>query len=367
MRQARFVLNAVRTTGTALILALGLMFIQVSPAHASPALTATLERQILDFHNAERAARGIRSLVAEGRLQQAARRWAHKLANEGTIYHIDVLPARGLGFRAGGENIVYRVPSMTARYAHIEWMKSDLHRKNLLDPAFSHAGVGVSCATVGGRSFTVAVVEFGADRSPSTSVPPLDPRVIGDDQYSGEAVTCQGYAAPPAPAPLVAAPQSPARTAPPVPPALVPAPRSAPAPQPQIIPLPPPPGPAPAYVPPPAPPVPLAPPVVAVQVGLEQQHDEPADEPKDQKTAGAAEPRPIEMEPARPVAHNKAAAWSGGFFLVSLLSWLSTGMICTERIRRRQQGPPGLAGRAPAAGPRLRHLRATLLPGRPGL
>ena len=64
---------------------------------------------------------------------------------------------------------------MTPDYAHIEWMKSALHRKNVLDPAFSHAGVGVYCATARGRYFTVAVVELGADSRPSSTVPPPGP------------------------------------------------------------------------------------------------------------------------------------------------------------------------------------------------
>ena len=68
---------------------------------------------------------------------------------------MDVLPARKFGYKAGGENIVMGVPKITALFAHIEVMKSDLHRKNLLDPAFSHMAVGMSCASVNGFNYSV--------------------------------------------------------------------------------------------------------------------------------------------------------------------------------------------------------------------
>lgn len=340
MHHHNFVFNAAKALTLTLIFTTTLIILNTSPAAANPANSGSVEQQILDLNNAERAARGIRPLVSDGRLQQKAREWAQKLAQEGTIYHMDVLPARGFGFRAGGENIIYRSPSMTSNYAHIEWMLSDLHRKNMLDPAFSHAGVGVACATVGDRNFTVAVVEFGADSSPSTSVPPLNPRVVGGDPYAGTEVNCKGFA------PLDLSPILSIVLPPPTQSGIAPASDPAPAPAPVVAK--PKPKPAPIAAAPPVPAAPSAPAAPAVVIPDEpavvaQIQPAPIEEPK--KEEPAAPDRLPQLEPAAAVdAGNSAAIWSGALFIVALCSSIAIGLVSGSGRRTRAEGATAVRG-----------------------
>jgi hypothetical protein len=312
-----------------LILGAALPLLGPAAAHADPGLIPSVESQILDLANLERAARGIRPLQHDPRLGRVAREWAHKLANEGQIYHMDVLPARGYGYKAGGENIVLGVPKITPLFAHIEVMKSDLHRKNLLDPAFSHAAVGMSCATVNGFDRSIAVIEFGADSRPADAVPPSDPRVIQGDIKAGPGVTCQGFAAPPAPGPAPAPPPAPAPAPAPAPvvkkvvapkPAPVPAP--APAPAPVVA--------APVAPPPVETPPPVPEPVLTVEPEVYE------------TTAAVTEPKPVALEPAAPVFEQTGTMLIAGFLGTMLLISLAAGMVAGGRWHRRQVARAGV-------------------------
>ena len=304
-----------------LILGATLPLLFPAAAHADPGLIPSVESQILDLANVERAARGIRPLQHDPRLGQVARDWAYKLANEGQIYHMNVLPARGLGYKAGGENIVLGVPKITPLFAHIEVMKSDLHRKNLLDPAFSHAAVGMSCATVNGFDRSIAVIEFGADSRPGDAIPPADPRIIQGDIKAGPGVTCQGFAAPPAPGPAPAPPPAPAPAPAPVvkktvAPKPAPAPAAAPVPAPVVV--------APPVAPPP---IETPPPAPEPEVTIEPEVYE--------TTAAVSEPRPVATKPVA-VYEQTGTMLIAGFFGTMLLISLAIGMVAGGRWHKRQ-------------------------------
>lgn len=309
-----------------MILGATLPLLVPAAASASPDLIPSTEAQIIDLANVERLARGIRPLAVDDRLAGRAREWAHKLANEGTIYHMDVLPARSLGYKAGGENIVLGVPKITALYAHIQVMTSDLHRKNLLDPAFSHAGVGMSCATVNGFNYSVAVIQFGADTLPSTEVPPAEPRLVQGDIKAGPGVTCEGFAPPAPPGPSAAPPPAPA----PAPAPAGPPVKKAPAPKPPSAPAPAP-GPAPApvvvappvEVPPPAAPPPEVPPAPAESV-----------EPREVARV-AVEPSPVAANVPVPVYQQTGVMLLAGFLGTLLLLSLVVAMVAGGRWHKR--------------------------------
>jgi hypothetical protein len=307
-------------------LILGSMLTLVVPAaaRANPALIPTTETQVLELANLERAVRGIRPLAHDGRLAQVAREWAHRLANEGRIYHMDTLPARGLGYKAGGENIVLGVPKITALYAHIQVMQSDLHRKNLLDPAFSHAAVGMSCATVNGTNFAVAVIQFGADAPPSTAVPSAQPQVVQGDIKAGPGVTCEGFAPPPPPGPAPEPPPPPAPASAPTPAApvvkTVPAPKPAPAPVPV---------PAPAVAPVPVPaPVELPPPPAPAPEPPAARSPDPVEVNRVWIPAGGPGPvEPVDIQASVPVYQQTDVMLMAGFFGTMLLISLSLAML----------------------------------------
>lgn len=309
-----------------LILGTTLPLLLPAAAHADPGLIPSTEAQIVELANIERAARGIRPLSTDTRLAQAAREWAHKLANEGQIYHMDVLPARGFGYKAGGENVILGVPKITALYAHIQVMDSELHRKNLLDPAFSHVGVGMSCATVNGFDRTIAVIEFGADTRPSTGIPSADPQVVQGDIKAGPGVTCEGYAPPPAPGP--GAPTAP-EPAPEPEPAPAPVAKKVAAPKPVAAP-------APVVAAPP-----VAPPVVATPPPAPEPAPElpvvPDIEPVDvyETTAAVAEPAPLTLD-GTPVYEQTGIMLMAGFFGTMLLVSLALAMVAGGNWHKRR-------------------------------
>jgi hypothetical protein len=221
-----------------------------APAHASDADEIPFNtNKILEFHNTERAARGIGGLSRDPRLDAHAQELANSLAARGVLEHSPPV-ARSLGYAAGGQNLVMRAPSINASQANYMWMTSPNHRKNLLNPGFTHAGIGIACSTASGRVFPVAVVNFGGTGL-SADVPPQDPIAVPAGALQGHALVCDGSAAS-----APAAPQ-------PAPPAPAPAPAPAPVAAP-VVPRPPaapkvvappvvtaPPAPAPAAVPPP--------------------------------------------------------------------------------------------------------------------
>lgn len=217
------------------------------PAHASDADEIPFNTaKILEFHNAERAARGVGPLARDPRMDQHAQQLADSLAARGVLEHTPSY-ARTIGYPAGGQNLVYRGPSMNASQANYLWMVSDNHRKNLLNPGFTHAGIGIACSRASGRPYPVAVVDFGGN-SLSPAAPPQDPIAVPHDALQGHSLVCDGSSGaapapqpppppPPAPAPApVAAPVAPKPAAPKAAPALV---APAPAPPPEPAPAPP--------------------------------------------------------------------------------------------------------------------------------
>lgn len=160
-----------------------------APALAASQTAVNLQK-MLEYNNAERSARGIRSLSRNSTLDAEAQRWAEKLAAEGRMYHSPSTYALTVGFRSGAENLAYHDYSLSASQAHNMWMNSSSHRRNMLDPAFHAAGFGIACSTQSGRAYAIAVVEFGGDSPPSRSTPPASPHVAGGQSMTG--VGCSG-------------------------------------------------------------------------------------------------------------------------------------------------------------------------------
>ena len=62
------------------------------------------------------------------------------------------LRAAGVDWASYGENIA--VGQSTPQDVMVAWMNSDGHRRNILDPGFTHLGVGVHTASAGGPWWT---------------------------------------------------------------------------------------------------------------------------------------------------------------------------------------------------------------------
>ncbi len=113
--------------------------------------------EIVRLSNEQRQAHGIPPVTAHITLEQAATAHSTEMAQLGYFSHDSPTPGRenphkrikstGSNARTTGENIATFTGHPEASIASksvIGWMNSPPHRKNLLDPSFTHMGIGVA-------------------------------------------------------------------------------------------------------------------------------------------------------------------------------------------------------------------------------
>ena len=139
-----------------------------SPADAARKDISNLEKVedlILKFTNDERmkAGKGLQPLTADDMLRDTARGHSNDMLYRGFYDHIDpdglnqagriAIQHRRLISRSTGENILLMSgpdtsdPNKIAHemmYGEKGWMNSEGHKKNILDPDYTHIGIGVS-------------------------------------------------------------------------------------------------------------------------------------------------------------------------------------------------------------------------------
>jgi uncharacterized protein YkwD len=157
--------------------------VAVRDAPKHPTTTAeAIAQDLFTRVNAERRNRGLAPLEWSDNLARMATDWSNQMARSGRFVHRDLDAARsrpGIGqFSALGENIAWvRGYDDDGYELHVGWMRSDGHRRNLLQQGFDTIGIGVVCA--GGRAW--ATQNFGrlsASAPPlSDATPPTDPIV----------------------------------------------------------------------------------------------------------------------------------------------------------------------------------------------
>lgn len=108
----------------------------------------SIEQQVVNLVNAERAKSGLKPLVSDWELARVARfksedmrdnrYFAHNSPLYGTPFQM--MKSFGINYRAAGENIA--AGQTTAESVMEAWMKSPGHKKNILSPNFTHIGVG---------------------------------------------------------------------------------------------------------------------------------------------------------------------------------------------------------------------------------
>jgi uncharacterized protein YkwD len=94
-------------------------------------------------------------LQSDGSLAQVAADWASQLAWSGYLAHNPNLPDQVGGWWALGENVGY---GGSVDVIHEAWMNSSYHYPDIVDPSYTHIGVGVAYDGYGG----VYVVEVFA-------------------------------------------------------------------------------------------------------------------------------------------------------------------------------------------------------------
>lgn len=120
------------------------------------ALTATAclpqqEQSFLDRTNALRSRQGVRPLTEHGVLTQKAEAWAQHMASTGTLAHSNLSAGLGrLVWRSLGENVGWASGGSDPwLQIHNSFVASPEHRANLLNPKFTHMGVGVAVSADG--------------------------------------------------------------------------------------------------------------------------------------------------------------------------------------------------------------------------
>lgn len=106
------------------------------------------EQQVVTLTNQERAKAGLPELKVDLELSKVARIKSQDMKNSGYFSHdspkygspFDMMRNFGIQYRAAGENIAMgqRTPQQVVN----AWMNSDGHRRNIMNPQFTHIGVG---------------------------------------------------------------------------------------------------------------------------------------------------------------------------------------------------------------------------------
>ncbi|AQS57836.1 CAP domain-containing protein [Desulforamulus ferrireducens] len=109
----------------------------------------TLQQQVVDLVNVERAKYSLQPLVAKQDLTAVAqlkaqdmynsRYFSHQSPNYGSPF--DMMKKYGISYRAAGENIA--MGQRTAAQVVEDWMNSPGHRANILNTNYNEIGVGV--------------------------------------------------------------------------------------------------------------------------------------------------------------------------------------------------------------------------------
>ena len=117
------------------------------PAPAPSQLTAR-EQQMLNLINRERTERGLRPVQADMRLTRLARLksqdiltnnyFAHQSPTYGNAF--DMFRSENISFLRGGENLS---KAGGVEISHLRLMNSTNHRANILNPHYTHVGIGI--------------------------------------------------------------------------------------------------------------------------------------------------------------------------------------------------------------------------------
>lgn len=110
--------------------------------------TSSLEQQVVDRVNAERAAAGCQPLTIDARLVQAATSHSSDMATNNYFSHMGLdgstfdsrIAATGYQFQMAGENIA--AGTATAEAVMELWLNSPSHRANILNCGYTQIGVG---------------------------------------------------------------------------------------------------------------------------------------------------------------------------------------------------------------------------------
>lgn len=128
------------------------------PPPAVPELSA-LEQRLLELVNAERQAAGVAPLIADPAITRVARLKSEDMVRLGYFAHqsptygspFEMMRQFGIDYRLAGENLAH---ASSIESAHRALMQSPGHRANILNPRFTHVGIGIASGSSLGLKIT---------------------------------------------------------------------------------------------------------------------------------------------------------------------------------------------------------------------
>jgi uncharacterized YkwD family protein/spore coat assembly protein SafA len=110
--------------------------------------TKSIENQVIQLTNQERAKNGLKPLIADWELSRVARYKSNDMRDKNYFSHTSptygdpftMIKKFGIAYRTAGENIA---AGQTSPQAVVQsWMNSPGHRQNILSKSYTHIGVG---------------------------------------------------------------------------------------------------------------------------------------------------------------------------------------------------------------------------------
>lgn len=153
-------------------------------SHARTTESQDAKLALVQLTNRERAERELHDVQLDDNLTAMAQEWADEIARRHDLIHRSEAGKSGLadsrasGLVSFGENLYSCGRGARAGVPIAGWMRSDGHRRNLLQPAFSRLGIGIS-QSHDGRIWIVA--EYGGVRGSaptSKTIPSASPAVV---------------------------------------------------------------------------------------------------------------------------------------------------------------------------------------------
>ena len=117
--------------------------LSLTAAPAQALTVARYEDQARSVTNDKRADHDLRRLKKGACVQRFAERQAHRMARQERMYHQDLgVVMRRCNLSTTGENVAYGYP--TGRAVVRAWMRSEGHRRNILNPRFRLLGMAAA-------------------------------------------------------------------------------------------------------------------------------------------------------------------------------------------------------------------------------
>lgn len=125
------------------------------PSETQVSNLETFKQDVLNLVNAERAKEGLGALVIDSNLSNVAQLKSRDMIDKDYFDHnsptygtpFDMMRSFGITYRVAGENIA--MGHSTPEEVVEGWMNSAGHRKNIMNPRFTHLGMGIDRAQSG--------------------------------------------------------------------------------------------------------------------------------------------------------------------------------------------------------------------------